>query len=213
MGRTIVSLRGARSEAVLVSPYLIPGAAGVAQMAQARQRGVAVRIITNSMATTDETLVAAAYQRYRRPMLEAGVELFELSSNQLKADRRMRKNLGASKGSLHAKLAIIDRRTVLLGSLNLDPRSAWTNTELGVRIDSAELAEQIGGLPVLATTRGVYRVTLAPNGAGLRWTALTDPNLPDGDSAGQVFDDEPEVDWATRLKATLLSIFVPESLL
>jgi cardiolipin synthase C len=206
-GRTIESLREARSEVVLVSPYLVPGRAGLAHMIEARRQGVALRVVTNSMATTDERLVAAAYQRYRVPMLQAGIELYELSSTQLKVDRRMRATLGASTGSLHAKLAFIDRRTVLIGSMNLDPRSAWTNTELGVRIDSAELAAQIGGLPALAATRGAYRVTLAADGSGLRWTA------PGAGDAAQVLDDEPEMGWAARLKATLLSIFVPEKLL
>ena len=219
MGRTIATLSNATTEAVLVSPYLIPGPAGVAHMAEARRRGVTVRIITNSMASTDEPLVASAYQRYRRPMLEAGVELYELSSAKLKTDRNMRRSLGASKGSLHAKLAFIDRRTVLLGSMNLDPRSAWTNTELGVRIDSAELAEQMDGLQTLVATRGAYRVTLAADGSGLRWSSVGDAGSEDTTTTTITtttttpLDDEPEVGWAARLKAKLLSFFVPERLL
>jgi putative cardiolipin synthase len=204
---TIESLREAQSEIVLVSAYFIPGQSGLAHLRDARQQGVAVRVITNSMAATDEPLVSAAYQRYRVPLLKAGVELFELSSPQLKADARMRETLGASKGSLHAKLAFIDRRTVLLGSMNLDPRSAWTNTELGVRIDSAELAAQIGGLPAVEAGTGAYQVQLAPNGTDLQWVPRV-RGVP-----AEALTDEPDVGVARRLKLMFLSLFVAESLL
>lgn len=205
--RTIESLREATSEIVLVSPYFIPGSAGVARLHEARQRGVSVRVITNSMAASDEPLVSVAYHRYRIPLLRAGVQLYELSPAQLRFDPRARSSFGHSKGSLHAKLAFIDRRVVLLGSMNLDARSAWTNTELGVRIDSAELSDRIGGVPALATGRGAYQVRLAADGGALQWHALNagadEPPLA----------DEPEVGWLERLKLRFLSLFVAEDLL
>lgn len=205
--RTIESLREAASEIVLVSPYFIPGSAGVARLQEARQRGVTVRVITNSMAASDEPLVSVAYHRYRLPLLHAGVQLYELSPAQLRFDPRARASFGRSKGSLHAKLAFIDRRIVLLGSMNLDARSAWTNTELGLRIDSAELSDRIGGVPALATGRGAYQVRLADDGSALQWHALNagadEPPLA----------DEPEVGWLERLKLKFLSLFVAEDLL
>ncbi len=205
--RTIESLREAASEIVLVSPYFIPGSAGVARLHEARQRGVTVRVVTNSMAASDEPLVSVAYHRYRIPLLRAGVHLYELSPAQLRFDPRARSNFGRSKGSLHAKLAFIDRRIVLLGSMNLDARSAWTNTELGLRIDSAELSDRIGGVPALATGRGAYQVRLADDGAALQWHALNAgaDELP--------LADEPEVGWFERLKLKLMSLFVAEDLL
>jgi phosphatidylserine/phosphatidylglycerophosphate/cardiolipin synthase-like enzyme len=205
--RTIESLREATSEIVLVSPYFIPGSAGVARLQEARQRGVAVRVVTNSMAASDEPLVSVAYHRYRIPLLRAGVQLYELSPAQLRFDPRARSNFGRSKGSLHAKLAFIDRRTVLLGSMNLDARSAWTNTELGLRVDSAQLSERIGGVPALATGRGAYQVRLADDGTALQWHALN------AATDEHPLADEPEVGWWERTKLRLLSLFVAEDLL
>jgi phosphatidylserine/phosphatidylglycerophosphate/cardiolipin synthase-like enzyme len=204
---TIVSLREARSEIVLVSAYFIPGQVGLAQLGEARRDGKAVRVITNAMAATDEPLVAAAYQRYRVPMLKAGVELFELSSSQLKSDARMRETFGVSTGSLHAKLAFIDRRTVLLGSMNLDPRSAWTNTELGLRIDSAELAGQLADLPGIAAGIGAYQVKLGPDGTDLQWIPVAQG------AAAQPLSAEPDIGALARMKVMFLSLFVAESLL
>jgi putative cardiolipin synthase len=203
--RTIESLRGARSEFVLVSPYFIPGARGLELLRAARQKGVTVRVLTNSLAATDEPLVAAAYGRYRVPLLQAGVELIELSPAQMRADARVRTHLGESKSSLHAKLAVIDRQTVWIGSMNLDPRSAWTNTELGVRIDSTELAERIGALPTLTAGRGAYRLRLGADGASLQWQAVADDAGP--------LASEPESGLWQRLKLKLLSLFVAEDLL
>lgn len=204
---TIKSLREAKSEIVLVSAYFIPGKEGVAQLLEARRQGVAVRVITNSMAATDEPLVGMAYQRYRMPLLKAGVELFELSSPELKADQRLRNTLGASKGSLHAKLAFVDQRILLVGSMNLDPRSAWINTELGVRIDSEELVQQLGGLPAIEAGTGAYNVRLAPNGADLLWVPVA------RGASAQVLTEEPDISAAKRLKLRFLSLFVAESLL
>ncbi|MBT2324678.1 phospholipase D family protein [Variovorax paradoxus] len=204
---TIKSLREAKSEIVLVSAYFIPGNDGMAQLVEARRHGVAVRVITNSMASTDEPLVGMAYERYRMPLLKAGVELFELSSPQLKADQRLRNTFGASKGSLHAKLAFVDRRILLVGSMNLDPRSAWINTELGVRIDSAELVRQIGGLPAIESGTGAYRVQLGPNGADLLWMPVA------RGASAQALTEEPDISAVKRLKLRFLSLFVAESLL
>jgi putative cardiolipin synthase len=157
------------------------------------------------MASTDEPLVSMAYQRYRVPLLKAGVELFELSSPQLKANQRLRDTLGASKGSLHAKLAFVDRRILLVGSMNLDPRSAWINTELGVRIDSEELVRQLGGLPAIESGTGAYNVKLEANGADLLWVPVA------RGASAQVLTEEPDISTAERLKLRFLSLFVAES--
>jgi cardiolipin synthase C len=202
---TIESMLGARSECVLVSPYFIPGVRGLGLLRAAQQKGVTVRVVTNSLAATDEPLVAAAYGRYRVPLLQAGVELVELSPAQLRADSRVRTHLGESKSGLHAKLAVIDRHTVWIGSMNLDPRSAWTNTELGVRIDSTELAERILALPSLTAGRGAYRLRLGDDGRSLQWQAIAD-------DAGPIAS-EPESGLWQRLKLKLLSLFVAEELL
>ena len=91
--------------------------------------------MTNSLGSTDEPVVHVGYTRYREPMLELGVELYEVSGSRVKKNRRL--NLfGSSLGRLHAKLAVVDKKTLFVGSMNLDPRSATINTELGAVIHS-----------------------------------------------------------------------------
>ena len=121
-------LREVRSELTLVSPYFIPGKVGVERLREMRDRGVAVRVITNATSASDEPLVNMATARYRRELLRMGVRLFEVDSSRLMRDAAIRGLFRSSTGRLHAKVALIDRELVLLGSMNVDPRSAFLNT-------------------------------------------------------------------------------------
>jgi len=109
---------------MLVSPDAISGNTGLAQLDHARRQGVAMSVVTNSVAPADEPLVSAAYQRCRVPMMKAGIELFELGPPQLDIDQHMPETLGASKDSPHSKPAFVDRRIVLLGSMSLELRES-----------------------------------------------------------------------------------------
>ncbi|MBO1519573.1 phospholipase D family protein [Oceanisphaera pacifica] len=130
-------------EALIVSPYFIPGNSGVASFANWIDSGAKVTTLTNSLAANDVPVVHAGYARYRQPLINAGVELWELQPSAKAAKKRKRdKDLpGSSKASLHAKTMIFDRDTMFVGSMNLDPRSINLNTEIGVLIYSEELAE------------------------------------------------------------------------
>ena len=202
--RTVELLRRARDEVFLVSPYFIPGRDGLARLREARDHGIAVRVVTNSLADTDEPLAGHAYLRWRRALLRIGVELYELSSTQLKRDASMRELFGAARGRLHAKLAFIDRRTMVIGSMNLDPRSRWTNTELAVAIRSPALARQVFEAFRIDEMYGVYRVRLKPDGESLEWVQIG------GGRPLASRDDEPEVGVLQRWKLLLLSLFVAE---
>ena len=113
----------ASRELVLMSPYLIPGERGMALFRHLKDAGVKVTVITNSLAATDVPLVYAGYARYREAMLEAGVDLYELSPTRTQNSKGLGM-FGPSLGRLHAKTVVIDRRVVFIGSMNLDPRSA-----------------------------------------------------------------------------------------
>jgi phosphatidylserine/phosphatidylglycerophosphate/cardiolipin synthase-like enzyme len=129
------AIRNAQSDLVVVSPYLIPGTSGVEALTAFVDRGVRVRLMTNSLAATDERLVHVGYRQYRVDMLRAGAELYEWSPAQ--GGRVMREIVaGGTVLRLHAKCAVIDRRRVYLGSMNFDPRSRDWNTEFGLLIDS-----------------------------------------------------------------------------
>jgi putative cardiolipin synthase len=124
------------------------------------QRGVRVAVVTNSMASTDAVAVQAGYSPYRIPLLKNGVELYEFQPLQRTHSRLFAGS--QSRASLHAKAYVIDRRTLVIGSLNFDPRSAHLNSELALVIDSPTIAGQAAKLIEQAMSPTVsYRVTLA----------------------------------------------------
>ncbi len=201
--RYLLQLSDARRDAVVLSPYFIPGPEALARIGCLRADGVAVRVVTNSLAVSDEPLANVGLQRHQRALLEMGVDLLELSSERLKRDLTLKGLLGSSTGRLHAKVTFLDRRRVLVGSMNLDPRSSSINTEIGVRIDSARLAEQVLAAFKVDSMTGVYQVKLRPTG-DIRWVAV------DGDSPEE-FDGDPDTSLWQRLRPMVLSYFVPES--
>jgi cardiolipin synthase C len=130
-----------QDEFIIFSPYFVPGKEGTAFLRQLSKRGVRVRILTNSLASTDVGIVHAGYAKYRKDLLRAGIELYEMNKKTSKEERKAKKGgYGSSKASLHAKAFIFDRKQVFIGSLNLDPRAVLHNTEIGVVLESMEIA-------------------------------------------------------------------------
>ncbi|MBL8828787.1 MAG: phosphatidylserine/phosphatidylglycerophosphate/cardiolipin synthase family protein [Planctomycetaceae bacterium] len=121
----------AQHEIIIESPYLVLSKNMREILLAARRRGVAVRMLTNSAASTDEKLAQAAYENDKRELLRAGVELAEYPGPD----------------HLHAKSAVVDGRFALIGSYNFDARSEFTNSEVAVLIDdpcvATELTESI----------------------------------------------------------------------
>jgi len=131
-------------ELLIFSPYFVPGHDGVDWLAGLAQRGVRVRILTNSLASNDVGLVHAGYSKYRKPLLESGIELYEAKAQPgdetADAESHPHHWGSSSRASLHAKTFAFDRERLFVGSLNLDPRSAVLNTEMGIVFDSPALA-------------------------------------------------------------------------
>ena len=198
-------MRNATSEVVISSPYLVPGETGMDLLRGLRERDVKVTAMTNSLGSTDEPLVHIGYTAYRDRMLALGVDLYEISGSRVKRNRR--ENLfGASLGRLHAKLAVIDRRWLFVGSMNLDPRSATINTELGAVIDSPQLAREVLRIIDIDRLESAYRLRLSANGAYCEWVGSED-------GREMVLSEEPDSTPWLRFKLGLLRMFVPESLL
>jgi putative cardiolipin synthase len=204
VGSRIVRLmESAQSDVTVISPYFVPGAVGMAVMQQLADRGVRMLVLTNSLAANDSALVHLGYARYRRPMVEMGVHLYELRATQ----KRQRMGLfGSSHASLHAKLVVVDQRRVFIGSLNLDARSMLTNTEMGVIIDSPELAAELDGLLRADQEESVYRLRLSARTGALEWVATED-------GVEVVFTSEPDVSGLFEFGLWLLSPLAPEELL
>ena len=136
-------LEGVQKELIIFSPYFVPGKGGISFFQSLRDRDVRVRILTNSLSSTDVSAVHAGYSRYRKALLRMGVELYELNKALSSEERKKMKQggIGDSKASLHAKAFALDRKWVFIGSLNLDARSIVQNTEIGVIFQSPEIAE------------------------------------------------------------------------
>jgi len=200
----IVTLtRAARREVVLISPYFVPGTRGVALARELQARGVRLRVLTNSLAATDAPIVHIGYARYRRDLLEAGTELYELR-NQLGTPRSRLGSFGSSLASLHAKALVIDRRLLLIGSMNMDPRSARLNTEVALAIRSPLLAAEVVRLFDDVAGSSSYRLEALADGQ-LRW--IGPPGTPTFEGT------EPDAGLGTRLLLLLLGPFAPDELL
>lgn len=128
----------AREEVLIVSPYLVPNARLLSLAEQLVDSGVHIEVITNSLETNDVIVAQATYSNLRRPILRTGIEVYEL-----RGDANLPESSMAQHISLHPKYMLFDRTKVFLGSMNLDPRSLYLNTELGVYLESPELAEQL----------------------------------------------------------------------
>jgi putative cardiolipin synthase len=187
-------------EALLISPYFIPGENGVHYLGGLAGRGVTIKVLTNALAATDEPEVHASYSRYRIPLLEAGVDLYELRPL---AGKPPSNAYGTSSGeSLHAKSMIVDERQVFVGSMNLDPRSRLLNTEMGVIVDCPELAEALSRYFDSATApENAYHLALVrPSPSAkpvLRWITVDD-------GKPVTFDHDPETSQWTRMRVSLM---------
>jgi putative cardiolipin synthase len=179
----IASLRSAlgvpQRELQVISSYFVPTAGGVWAFADLARRGVRVHVLTNALEATDVAAVHAGYAKHRRPLLRAGVTLFEWRSDGSTRGRRLRVRgfVQASAASLHAKALAVDGERAYVGSFNLDPRSAALNTEMGFVIDSPALARGIARAFEARVPEAAYAVRLAPDGRSLRWIERT----PDGE--------------------------------
>ncbi|MFA5183546.1 MAG: phospholipase D family protein [Syntrophales bacterium] len=206
-------LESAQSEILMISPYLVPGQAGVRWFKKMRDRGVTVKIVTNSLASTDAQVAQFGYMRYRKDLLRLGVQLYEMRptpgprrDGEPPGKERHFRVGSSSRGALHAKLLVLDRRTVFVGSFNFDPRSERFDTQNGIVIHSPQLAEQAAGLFDRDASPGhSYRVTLM-NGNGLVWITEKDGR--------EVRDySEPGIGFWGGFSGRFLYLLLPESVL
>ena len=202
--QALMKIWTAEREVTITSPYLIPGALGIAAFEALRQRQVQVTVLTNSLAATDEPLVHTGYSRYRPRLVDAGVDLYELSPTRSQRNKRLGV-FGSSTGRLHAKTAVVDGDKTFIGSMNLDPRSRTQNTELGLFIESAQLAAEMQRVVKVSREQSAYRVQRSPTG-GLQWRVV------DGD-VDEVLLEEPESSVWLKLHNLILGPLVPEQLL
>ena len=189
----------------LISPYFVPTAAGVEVFEGMVERGVRVRILVNSLESTDVEIVHSGYAKRRRPLLEAGITLYETRGSDAREEELTTGSVGSSASSLHAKTFAVDRSRIYVGSFNFDPRSANLNTELGFVIESPTLADRLETVFDQRVPEFAYQVHLDEDG-DLYWTAREE-----GETVR--YDTEPGTSFWQRFMVKLMSWLPIEGLL
>jgi putative cardiolipin synthase len=201
---------GAKSELLVLSPYFVPSRDDRAALVGLAGRQVAVKIATNSLASTDQPAVHSAYGPMRKELLAGGVQLFELKP------RAGVKQTGAQAGeggvTLHAKSFVVDGRVVFVGSMNMDRRSALLNTEQGIVVDSPALARAVAQFfSTVTLPANAWRLALEDKGGDggggqLLWVGEEDGKV-------QTVDHEPEVGPLKRGEVLLFKLLPIDGLL
>ena len=195
-----------QSELLMVTPYLIPGNEGMQLFKNLRQRNARIRILTSSLESSTVSLAQSGYMHYRVPLLENGVELYEIRSLLGNARGSGQTTAISRYGnySLHAKLFVFDRQRLFIGSMNFDQRSMHLNTEIGLIIDSPALAQQVAArFEAMVQPVNSYMLALRQNDAAgapsLLWRTQEDGRTVE-------YDMEPaRNDWQ-RIKVNILSL-------
>jgi len=203
---------------MLVSPYFVPRKGGVEFLRSLRARGVRVKVLTNGLASTDVVPVFGKYKKYRRQLLEAGIELYEIdpahdvggpagplqpSEGADAADAK------APSAALHGKVLSFDCHEFFVGSMNLDPRSAFTNTEIGFLVDAPNVAGPLCEGLDETFARGAFRLELTTTSNGARHLEWVDTDK----GREQRFTSEPRASHWQRFKAWVYGILPIESLM
>lgn len=168
----------ATEELIIISPYFVPGDDTVEMLCALAQKGVSVKILTNSLASNDVVAVHSSYSKYRIPLLRCGVELYELNEHLRTTERRVFTWLpGLSKSSLHAKSMVIDKTKMFVGSFNYDQRSLYLNTEIGLVFEQTDIAGPAAEKFDRNIDKFAFKVELMTSDAGnesLLWHGIND---------------------------------------
>ncbi len=198
-----------QSELLIISPYFVPSQSGRHHLAQMRERGVRIGVLTNSLASTDSASAHAGYARHRAELLREGIALHELRPESRLRHRRSHRWGHASPSSLHAKVMVQDRARVIVGSMNQDPRSQLHNTEAWVVIESPEIATELVAIFEEGTEpRHAYKLEQrdAEGVNAIRWTTQDE-----GETVH--YDVEPLSGPWLRLWRAVLGALIPEHML
>jgi putative cardiolipin synthase len=199
VGEMLSFFAGAKQELLITNAYIIPYQRGIDLMQSLTDRGVKVRILTNSLASHDVPAVNSHYQEWRDDFINAGVELYELRADPaIRSIVEVPPNQGEFVG-LHSKAAVVDRRHVFIGSMNLDPRSGGINAEAGAFVDSPALAADV----VALMERDMA--------GGNAWQVLLDDaGKPYWVNSDETVDTQPARDGAQRVMDLIFRAFPKE---
>lgn len=186
------TMEQARDDILILTPYFVPQDALADLLIAQAQKGVRVRVVTNSLASNNHAYVHGGYANYRERLLAAGVELLEV-----RADAPALVNGLDTPLTMHTKLAVIDGATVFAGSTNVDPRSFELNTEVALIGDSPSLAQGIRSRVEAVAPDYAFQVRLTEDGT-LTW-------LYEGTAGAETYTTEPGARILDRIVARITS--------
>ena len=205
----------AKGNLLIVSPYFVPGERMMAQFADLRRRGVRVRVLTNSLASNDAPAAHVGYARYRKALLDLGIELYEMRAEQEGSFSSFGSSaLGGgstggstsgSRASLHSKVVVMDDRLLVVGSMNLDLRSQLQNSEVAIVIRNRAISAEATRLIEPTLAAGAYHVELDEQGQ-MVWRAPQGSQLKDSRV-------EPDASLGLKLMLKLIGPFAPDEML
>ena len=193
-------LDDSRQSLFLVSPYFVPTESGTQAMVEAAKNGKFITIITNSLASNDVVAVHGWYSKYRKQLIESGVHIWEVKSNAKFTSTWS--ITGSSRSSLHAKLILIDIEKLMVGSMNWDPRSARTNTEMAVIIKNQAYSQKAFDAIHDELRRNAYFLTI--ENKQIVWHDLKNQTR---------FNTEPKASFLQKLVAWVSGVLPVEDLL
>ncbi|MGC3873980.1 phospholipase D family protein [Halomonas sp. GXIMD04776] len=183
----------------IVSAYFVPTKRGTRLLTDLADQGVNINVLTNSLAATDVAMVHAGYAKWRKPLLDAGVALYEMHAGEKNAPPSASPGpLSSSSSSLHAKTFGLDGETLFIGSFNFDPRSATFNTELGFLIEDPGIAQALHRTFEQEIPTRAYRARLDER-SDLYW-------LDQEDGQNKRYDTEPNTSWWKRLSVRFFAL-------
>jgi len=190
----------ARHELLIVNAYIIPAERAIGSLRTLKERGVTTKILTNSLASHDVPAVNSHYKQWRKPLLESGVELYEMRHDAaIKPVVADTPPTHSEFMGLHSKAMVVDRERCYIGSMNFDPRSVNINSEMGVIVESRGLCDALAKLIERDTQpANSWQVQLDVAG-DLRWV-----------TEGEVVTRQPARDWWQRVEDVIFMTFPKE---
>ncbi|MEE1110733.1 MAG: phospholipase D-like domain-containing protein, partial [Alphaproteobacteria bacterium] len=192
------------SAVYMSAAYFVPGQGGLEHLLHEEKSGVHMTIVTNSLASTNAPTVYAKWEKYRKKLIESGADVYEfmVSAENLRGKEHDRERKQSSFSVLHSKTMVFDDNISWIGSFNLDPRSAYFNTENVAIFESREFADKLRAM-IIKDTRTSWHVTLDEDGDPI-WTGRRS-----GDVSPQIHTYAPDTSFFRRVWKSLCNL-VPE---
>lgn len=195
--------RETKHSAYVSAAYFVPGLGGTETMCAGKKSGVHITLVTNSLASTNAPTVYGKWENYRAELISAGIDVYEfmLSAENLRVKFHYRERKKSKFSVMHSKMMVFDDKISWIGSFNLDPRSAYYNTENVVIFECPEFAKKLRDM-IMRDTKTSWRVTV--NNNETVWTGRRP-----GDATPRKYTHDPDTTIFRRMFKKITKI-IPE---